>query len=169
MIIVTINVSTIPGPPEKKCVKSRSLRMCAVSVCYLNEDVQHIRICHFVFPKFLDVEWCNLHGGCRERKDSEENNIIGTLSSRSVCASMHRHVWYFCTRVGQAIVSLPRELYNSSRFPRNPTAWAPTCLRPHQRLRESHTALNERNANMAEWQTEKLANDHGADEVKSKD
>lgn len=104
----------------------------AAYVRYLNEDVQHIQLCHFVFPKFLDIEWCNLHGGCRERKDSEENNITGTLSSLSVCASMHRHVWYVCKCVGQATVCLPGELYKpftSSHFPRNPTTWALTRLR----------------------------------------
>lgn len=135
--IIIIKTKIKNGLPGKRCVKARSLASSCVraSVCYLNEDVQHIRICHFVFPKFLDIEWCNLHGGCRERKDSEENNIVGTLSSLSVCAGMHRRVWYFCKCVGKAIVCLPGELHNSSRFPRNPTAWALTCLRPHQRLK----------------------------------
>lgn len=145
------------GHQKKRCAGARSLASSSVraSVCYLNEDVQHIRLSHFVFPKLLDIEWCNLHGGCREGKDSEEINIIGTLSSLSVHVNMHRHVWYFCMCVGQATVCLPEEHYNSSRFPRNPT--------------ESHTALNKRNAIVAEWQTEKLANDNRADEIKSKD
>lgn len=75
--------------------------------------------------------------------------------SLSVRANMHRHVWYFCMCVEQAIACLPGELYNSSRFPRNPIAWALTCLGPRQRLRRSHTALNKRKSKTI-WLSDRL-------------